>query len=233
MGLGAAALVTVFATTIRYTYPSTLTLLPKVTAPHVADPSYSGTTFQFEGRVTRVSTLPSGILILRLYDPTMDMNMESSVFPSLGCLPEKPIRDETVRITGNLGMYRGRPQIRPLSADHVQVLVPLENAALMPLSAVISGQSGRHVLAGPLTVDRISSFTSQSGGRHVRLELSDARPEGTSQANVNGVMFEGDQTACELRRLSSGRAVVVGAEVTTYNGAPSLTIKRVVAAHMP
>ena len=221
-----AAIFILFAATTRYTYPDAVREVAPLTARHVADPGYSGTTLRFEGRVNSVRTLPSGIVLLRLYNPAEDVYLESSVFPSLGCLPLKPQRGELVRITGNLGAYQGRPQLRPLSADHVEVVASTPDADVQPLSAALEGEAGDVMLLGPVTPANVEFFTSRAGRRHLRLNFTHAA------ATVPGVMFEGDWTDCEVRRLRSGRPVVLAAELDEYQGELSLIVRRV-APHLP
>ena len=116
------SLAVMFTANERYVYPEAVADLPLLTARHIADPRFSGATFRFEGEVQSVVRLPQGIVILDLYDAGEDVNVGVSVFPSLGSLPVVPSRGAVVRITGGLGMFRGQPQIRPLSAAHVEVL---------------------------------------------------------------------------------------------------------------
>lgn len=117
-----AALLALFAANARYAYSDALDELPRLTASHVADPRFAGATFRFEGQVRSVGASSQGILFLSVYQPEQDLNIDVPMFPSLGSPPVRPARGETVRVTGNLGMYRGQPQLRPLSAAHVQVL---------------------------------------------------------------------------------------------------------------
>lgn len=117
-----AALASLLAATARYEYSHAVSDLPRLTARHIADPRFAGSTFRLEGEVRSSRTLPLGIVVIGLYDPAEDIHVDVSVFPSLGSLPAVPSRGETVRVTGNLGMYRGAPQLKPLSAAHVEVL---------------------------------------------------------------------------------------------------------------
>lgn len=117
-----AALACVLAANARYEYSHAVSDLPRLTALHIADPRFAGSTFRFEGQVRSSRALPLGIVVIGLYDPAEDINVDVSVFPSLGSLPVVPSRGETVRVTGSLGMYRGAPQLKPLSAAHVEVL---------------------------------------------------------------------------------------------------------------
>ena len=116
------ALASLLAANTRYEYSHAVSDLPRLTALHIADPRFAGSTFRFEGQVRSSRALPLGIVVIGLYNPAEDINVDVSVFPSLGSLPVVPSRGETVRVTGSLGMYRGAPQLKPLSAAHVEVL---------------------------------------------------------------------------------------------------------------
>ena len=224
--LGAAAILVLFVATARYVYPGAIAELPRLTARHVADPGFAGATLRFEGRVTWVRAFRSGVLAIRLHDPGNDVNLETSVFPSLGCLPVKPLPGELARVTGSLGTYQGRPQLRPLSADHVEVVSPEATEVAQPLSATRAAQLGDALLVGPVSVADVEFFTSQAGRRHVRMNFADAATP--SAAPVAGVMFEGDWTDCEVAALRSGEPVLVAVEVDEYLGQPSLIVGRVV-----
>lgn len=117
-----AALASLLAATARYEYSHAPSDLPRLTALHIADPRFAGSTFRFEGEVRSSRTLPLGIVVIGLYNSAEDVHVDVSVFPSLGSLPAIPLRGEMVRVTGSLGMYRGAPQLKPLSATHVEVL---------------------------------------------------------------------------------------------------------------
>ena len=111
--LSLAALMLLFAVNRWWRYPDIHADLPRLTSGHIADPRSSGATFRFEGRVTSVRMTPKKILVVRLHDPELDIYLDVPVFPSLGPLPVKPVRGESVRVTGNLGSYGGLPQLGP------------------------------------------------------------------------------------------------------------------------
>ena len=224
-----AALAVLFAANARYVYSDALQQLPRLTAGHIADPRFAGSSFRFDGLATGVSTLRSGMLLIKLRNAEEDVNLDAAVFPSVGCLPVKPARGETVRVTGNLGMYQGRPQLKPLSAVHVEVVSPAGPAT--PLADAASAErAGETLRVGPLTAAAVEPFTSRRGLEHVRLTFVAPRPaEGRTRATAQGVMFQGDRTDCELNLLRSGAPVEVTAEIDLYEGRPSLVVKRVVA----
>ena len=220
------ALAVLFVANRRYVYSDSLDALPALTAAHIVDPRHSGATFQFEGRVNSVGTSRQGIVFMEVYDPAEDIYLDVPVFPSLGCLPVKPERGETVRVTGNLGMYSGQPQLRPLSAAHVE----LTERPGDPVSvAQAAARGGAALLVGPVIAVEAEYFESQAGLEHVRLTLADAEVRTAARAMVAGIMFEGEQTACEVDRLLSDDPFMVTAEVDTFQDAPSLNVQRVFA----
>lgn len=227
------ALGVLFAANSRYAYSDSLNDLPRLTAGHVADPRFAGATFRFEGQVRSVGTSSHGIMFIDVYQPEQDLNIDVPVFPSLGSPPAKPMRGDVVRVTGNLGMYRGQPQIKPLSAAHVQVLPQSAAAhAAPPVQqwnrsdvAVPLGEAamriGETLLVGPLTAIDVEPFTSRAGRKHVRLAFADP------DATVQGIMYQGDWTDDHVRLLKSGALVLVTAEISEYQNRPSLVVKKI------
>ena len=220
-----AALTVLFVTNRRYVYPESVGKLPTLTAAHIVDPRHAGATFRLEGRVTSVRTTRQGIVIIEMHEPAEDVFIDVPVFPSLGCLPVKPARGETLRVTGNLGMYSGQPQLRPLSAVHVELAA--RPADSVPVAAAAS-QMGAMLLVGPVIAVDAEFFESQAGLEHLRLTLADAGGRvDAAGATVAGIMFEGEQTDCEVDLLLSDDPFLVTAEVELFQGAPSLNVQRV------
>ena len=224
-----AALTVLFVTNRRYIYPESLGKLPALTAAHIADPRYAGATFRLEGRVTSVRATRQGIVFIEMHGPEEDIFIDVPVFPSLGCLPVKPARGETLRVTGNLGMYSGQPQLRPLSAAHVELAArPADSISV----AAAAAQVGATLLIGPVTAVDAEFFESRAGLEHLRLTLADAGGRADAPgAAVTGIMFEGEQTDCEVDLLLSGDPFLVTAEVEMFQGAPSLNVQRVLSVN--
>ncbi len=153
--------------------------------------------------------------------------LDVPVFPSLGPLPVKPVRGESVRVTGNLGSYGGLPQLRPLSAAHVLVLRTQESGQAVPL-AQAALRKGERLRVGPVRAVRVEPFTSRRGRHHLRLTFTD--PRAPERETVQGIIFQGDRTYREVELLRSGARIVVTADVDEYRGRPSLVVKRVVRA---
>ena len=189
------ALTVLFITNRRYVYSESLGALPALTAAHIVDPRHAGATFRLEGRVTSVRTTRQGIVIIEMYEPAEDLYVDVPVFPSLGCLPVKPARGETVRVIGNLGMYAGQPQVRPLSAAHVE-LADLPRDAVPAVAA--AARVGATLLIGPVTAVDAEFFESQAGLEHLRLTLVDAG--GPSGAPSGLPLYDGrGRRRCRLR----------------------------------
>ena len=228
-----AALVVLFAANARYVYSDALQQLPPLTAGHIADPRFAGATFRFEGEVRSVGASSQGILFIAAYQAEHDLNIDIPLFPSLGSPPVRPARGDLIRVTGNLGVYRGQPQIKPLSAAHLQVLArsagahdipPVQpwdrSVAAVPLAAA-TARMDETLVVGPLTAIEVEPFTSRAGRQHVRLALADE--EHTAQ----GIMYEGDWADDHVKLLKSGAPVVVTAEISEYRRRPSLVVRRV------
>ena len=225
--LSLAALMLLFAVNRWWRYPDLHADLPRLTSGHIADPRSSGASFRFEGRVTSVRMTPKKILVVRLHDPELDIYLDVPVFPSLGPLPVKPVRGESVRVTGNLGSYGGLPQLRPLSAAHVLVLRTQESGQAVPL-AQAALRKGERLRVGPVRAVRVEPFTSRRGRHHLRLTFTD--PRAPERETVQGIIFQGDRTYREVELLRSGARIVITADVDEYRGQPSLVVKRVVRA---
>ena len=206
-----AALAVLFVTNRQYVYSDGLDRAPRLTAGHIVDPRFAGATFQVEGRVTSVRTTPQGIVVLTLHQLEDGLFLETPVFPALGCLPVKPVRGERVRVTGNLGMYGGHPQIKPLSAAHVELVAPpaMEMASTATAAA---DQTGKTLLIGPLRAVAPEFFESRRGRKHLRLALVDVgagvEPAAADSGDVlQGIVYQSAQTDCEVDPVAVGRAV--------------------------
>lgn len=206
--------------------PEALEDAPGVTAAHLADPRFAGSTVQVTGRVRSVRSLPREMLVIQMFEPREDVYLQVPVFPRLGCLPVRPIRDEIIRIYGSLGTYAGLPQVRPLSAAHVTLENPPTASASVGLGEAIT-RIGETLLVGPLRAEAVEPFTSRAGRDHFRLRFTD--PDEPATGPVGGVLFEGNAGHCQLARLRSSDPYFVTAAVEEFGGAPSLNVQRVLA----
>ncbi len=226
------ALASVFAvlwiTNQRYDYPELLDEAPQPTMAHFVDPRFAGTTFRVEGVIESVQFLPRGLTIINLRLAESNSTIDVTVFPSLGELPVKLVRGDLARVTGTLGTYRGRPQIKPLSVEQVIVSTPIDTALRLVEAA---DRVGETLLVGPLTSLETEFFTSTANLRHLRLVL--AEPDDAEPRPQQGIMYEGDQTPCELDLLMSSDPFMVTARIETFQEAPSLVVNRVFPLDMP
>ena len=204
--------------------PEALRDAPRVTAAHLADPRFAGGTVQVTGRVRSVRSLPREMLVIQVFEPREDVYVQVPVFPRLGCLPVRPVRDEVVRIYGSLGTYAGLPQVRPLSAAHVTLENPPTASSSVSLREART-RIGETLLVGPLRAQAVEPFTSRAGRDHFRLRFTD--PEDPATGLVGGVLFEGNAGHCELARLRSSDPYFVTAAIEEFGGAPSLNVRRV------
>ena len=204
--------------------PEALQDAPELTAAHLADPRFAGGTVQISGQIRSVRSLPREMLVIQVYEPGEDVYLQVPVFPRLGCLPVRPIRDEIVRIYGSLGTYAGLPQVRPLSAEHVTLVEPPKASSAVTLREA-STRIGETLLVGPLRADSVEPFTSRAGRDHFRLRFVD--PGDPSTGSVGGVLFGGNAGHCQLGRLRSSDPYFVTADIEEFGGAPSLNVQRV------
>ena len=227
-----ASLAVLFVTNRQYLYSDGLDRAPRLTASHIVDPRFAGATFQVEGRVTRVRTTRQGIVLIGLHQADEDLFVDAPVFPALGCLPVKPRRGERVRVTGNLGMYGGRPQTKPLSAEHIE-LVPPPAIATASTATAAAERTGETLLIGPLRAVAPEFFESRRGREHLRLALAAGGADGEpaaarSGAAVQGIVYESARTDCEADLLRSDAPFMVTAEVDTYRGVSTSAEKRAI-----
>ncbi len=207
-----------------YRDPQALQDAPELTAAHLADPRFAGGTVRITARVRSVRRLPREMLVIQVFQPGEDMYLDVPVFPRLGCLPVRPVRDESIRVTGSLGTYAGMPQVRPLSARHVTLENPPAASAAVRLGEA-STRIGETLLVGPLRAEAVEPFTSRAGRDHFRLRLAD--PADPATGVVGGVLFGGNAGHCQLARLRSADPYFVTAAIEEFGGAPSLNVQRV------
>jgi hypothetical protein len=227
-----AAIAVLFVSNARYVYSDDLDKLPQLTARHVADPQFAGSTFRFDGRVKTVRTIPaSSLVIVPLHSAEADLHVDAVVFPGVGSLREIPITGDTVRVTGNLGQYQGKPQIKPLSSAHIQVL-PSDCPARSLADVLASSATGQTLCFGPVMATKVEIFKSRRGRRHVRLEFTEPQfSSGEERIVTAGIMFDGEWTDRDVAMLRSGASLNVTARIDEYRGELSLVVKRVRSGH--
>ena len=229
--LGLVAIAVLFVSNARYVYSENLDNLPQLTVRHIADPQFAGSTFHFDGRVKTVRKIPaSGMVVIPLHSVEADLNVDAVVFPGVGTLLELPVTGDIVRVTGNLGLYQGRPQIKPLSSAHIKVL-PADCPA-RPLADLMSAsKTGQTWCVGPVVATKVEVFNSRRGRRHVRLEFTESESSPSEERKVvAGIMFDGEWTDRDVAMLRSGVPVDVTARIDEYRSELSLVVKRVRAS---
>lgn len=229
--LGFIAVVVLFVSNARYVYSENLDDLPQLTVRHVANPQFAGSTFRFDGRVKTVRRIPaSGMVVVPLHSAEADLHVDAVVFPGIGTLQETPLTGDIVRVTGNLGLYQGRPQIKPLSSAHIQVL-HIDCPARTLADLLASPTTGQTWCLGPVVATEVEVFRSRRGRRHVRLEFTESQSSPSDGRNVAaGIMFDGDWTDRDVSMLRSGAPLTVTARIDEYRGELSLVVKRVRAS---
>ena len=231
MILGLVAIAVLFVSNARYVYSENLDKLPQLTARHIADPQFAGSTFRFDGRVKTVRTIPgSRMVVVPLHGAEVDLHVDAVVFPGVGTLLELPVAGDIVRVTGNLGQYQGRPQIKPLSSAHIQVL-PSDCPARSLADVLASSTTGQTLCLGPVMATKVEIFKSRRGRRHVRLEFTESQSSPGEERNVAaGIMFDGEWTDHDVAMLRSGAPLNVTARIDEYRDELSLVVKRVRAS---
>lgn len=229
--LGLVAIAVLFVSNARYVYSENLDKLPQLTVRHIADPQFAGSTFRFDGRVKTVRKIPaSGMVVVPLHCAEEDLHVDAVVFPGVGTPLELPVTGDIVRVTGNLGLYQGRPQIKPLSSAHIQVLPSACQAR--PLADLLaSSKTGQTWCVGPVVATKVEVFKSRRGRRHVRLEFAESLSSpGEERRVVAGIMFDGEWTDRDVAMLRSGAPLNVTARIDEYRSELSLVVKRVRAS---
>ena len=91
-----------------------------LTSDDLLIPESRGQTFLIKGGVTYFFRTKNDLFILSLKSDDEKISIQVPVWPSFGELP-RVRRGDTVEIVGNLGKYRGKWQLNPLSAEHIRI----------------------------------------------------------------------------------------------------------------
>lgn len=205
----------------QYTYANNLSTAPQLTASAIKAPRSTGKTFQFRGTANEVYKPSDGITIIKLHNVDKNIHIGVPVFSSMGTLEAVPRVGDQVRVIGNLGQYKGQPQLKPLAAEHVKIVAGPELENAVPLSEAVKKGEG-NMLIGPVKSESVNAFTSNSGKKHYRVVLSD------DKQIVKGIMFDGQWDRSDIKLLGSTRDLLIYAKVEIYKGQLSLQIHRVV-----
>lgn len=198
---------------------------PALTSELVADPSSTGMTFSFSGIVINSHTTKQGLILLKVQNREKNLVIDVPIFPSVGKLERKPGVGDKVSIIGNLGQYKGKPQLQPLAAELVQIK---QQAAIDPdvthtlRKAIDAGDSKSPLLIGPLTALNTQKFHSKAGKEHLKAVVRD------DTAIAEAVLWQGNWDEDLRKRLNSGASFYVTAKVGQFRGQPSLTVDDVI-----
>lgn len=207
-----------------YVHPQVLDNVPEITALHIKNPSAKGKTFKITGTLESSFKTKTGIVFLKIHNRKHNLSMNVVVFPNLGKMKTKLWPRSRIEVIGNLDFYKGKPQLMPLSIDHV-ILVDerINKKDAVALREISEKLFEKNVLVGPVEVLRAEPFISRKQKRHVRLTLAD------STSVVNGIMFEGIWTESDLYRLqklqNSQDKLFLIADIGTYRQQPSIIVR--------
>ena len=137
---------------------------------------------------------------------------------------------QPVLVNAGITTFQDQPsltvnQVRAFQGN-VEVLKNPVATPLTPLEEAV-GSIGSTLLVGPVWIDSAEPFTSRANRKHLRLRLKSA----DGSATVQGIIFEGNWNNSDLELLKSGQPVLVNADITMFQGRPSLTVRHVRAFH--
>ena len=142
------------------------------------------------------------------------ISIQVPVWPSFGELP-RVRRGDTVEIVGNLGKYRGKWQLNPLSTEHIRIIDEQDYSLAVPLSLALK-RVNEILLIGPVDAVDAVPFTSKSGKKHLRIVVRD------QAGAAEGIIFEGNWDEIDLETFRKKQTVYLKAKVGIYRGKPSL-----------
>jgi len=143
------------------------------------------------------------------------ISIQVPVWPSFGELP-RVRRGDTVEIVGNLGKYRGKWQLNPLSAEHIRIVDEQDYSLAVPLSQALA-RIDETLLIGPVdAVDAVPFTSKTSGKKHLRIVVRD------QDGDAEGIIFEGNWDEIDLETFRKKQTVYLKAKVGIYRGKPSL-----------
>lgn len=213
-------LVSLFVYNSEYVYGDLKDTVRELSADDLVDPRSVGQTFQMTGTVVDVFRSKNGLVALTVLDKQKNLTLSVPIFASLGRIEQMPSVGSQVLIFGNLGFYKGRAQLKPLSAKHVRVLsASASEAAAVDLKYAMNNP-GQLVLIGPVQVYELSPFVAKkSGKRHLRLTI------GQDGQIISGICFEGNWSSGLLDKLENAtQNIYVSGTIGEYRGSPNITV---------
>ena len=194
-----------------------------LTSEDLLTPENRGQTFLIKGGVTYFFRTKNDLFILGLKSDDEKISIQVPVWPSFGELP-RVRRGDTVEIVGNLGKYRGKWQLNPLSAEHIRInsaehiriIDEWYYSLAVPLSQALK-RIDETLLIGPVdAVDAVPFTSKTSGKKHLRIVVRD------QDRDAEGIIFEGNWDEIDLETFRKKQTVYLKAKVGIYRGKPSL-----------
>lgn len=219
------SLLSLFLYQYSYSYPDEAQY-PLLGAEHVSAPEHEGMTFQFEGAVIDVFTTKEQLIIVKLKSAAQNVVIDVPIFPSMGTLPQQPQVGDLMKVIGNLGSYKGKPQLKPLTTALITISSLNDAAqdrqeAYSIRQAISEATDAGTVLVGPITTLNTSPFISKSKKEHLRLVITDA------SGMAEGIMWAGNWNEQMRRTMDQGQPFYASAEVGTFRGQPSFNLNRI------
>ena len=185
-----------------------------LTSDDLLIPESRGQTFLIKGGVTYFFRTKNDLFILSLKSDDEKISIQVPVWPSFGELP-RVRRGDTVEIVGNLGKYRGKWQLNPLSTEHIRIIDEQDYSLAVPLSLALK-RIDETLLIGPVDAVDAVPFISKSGKKHLRIVVRD------QDGDAEGIIFEGNWDEIDLETFRKKQTVYLKAKVGIYRGKPSL-----------
>ena len=186
-----------------------------LTSDDLLIPESRGQAFLIKGGVTYFFRTKNDLFILSLKSDDEKISIQVPVWPSFGELP-RVRRGDTVEIVGNLGKYRGKWQLNPLSTEHIRIIDEQDYSLAVPLSLALK-RVNETLLIGPVdAVDAVPFTSKTSGKKHLRIVVRD------QDGDAEGIIFEGNWDEIDLETFRKKQTVYLKAKVGIYRGKPSL-----------
>ena len=214
--VGSAVMIIVFfAAANKFWSYGPLDNIDRLKTVHLADSGSSGKTFRLKGTVAYMFRTQNDLLIVTLKAQNEDVSIQMPLWPSSGKLPRLRSGD-TVELVGNLGRYRGKPQLNPLSSEHIRIIDETDYSGAVPLAEAIT-RLNETLIIGPVEgVEALPFLSKKSGREHLRLSVRDGDVE------AEGIIFSGNWDDLDVEVLKSGQPVYLRAKVASYRGKPNL-----------
>ncbi len=209
----------IFVINHNYSYANTLNDAPSLTTELSVDPRNIGKTFSVIGQIVSYFQPKKGMYIFKINDAKHNLFIDVVIFPSLGKLAFTPMKGNKINVIGNLAFYKNRPQLKPLSIEHFNLIDMSIDVALVSLKDAIE-KTDESLLIGPVSIVNYSKFTSRSKKIHLRFVFR------SSNSVVNGIMFANNWDETLVKNIDKDAPYIIDAKVGTYRGQPSLTVNQ-------